>query len=130
MSSMYGANLMLDRLFGSGTPTVFYLAALYSRPGWSTPGSALDEPSADSYGRVAVDNTVANFPAAANGEQTNGQDVVFPPAVESWGVIRAFALCTESTGGQVVTSGNSRLTIVQAGSTLRFPRWTLSMTLR
>lgn len=93
-------NAVLDALFGASAlsvPGTWYVGLLTALP--SDDGTGGTEVAGGSYARVAVLNTVGNFPAAAGGQKSNGAAIVFPTASGSWGTIVGVGLWDTASGG-------------------------------
>lgn len=115
----YGENTSLDLLLGDAT---YYIALCFSAPDDADDGSDLDEVSGGGYARQAI--APADWNVASAGSKTNAVAIDFPTATADWGTtpVSAWAMCTASTGGQVIGSGTiSNASRVYSGSTPRFP---------
>ena len=98
-------NALLDRVFGAAAytpPATLHLALFTVAP---TDAGGGTEVSGNGYSRVAIPNDATNFPAAAGGAKSNGQEIVFPQATADWGTIVAWALMSAATGGSIVFRG-------------------------
>lgn len=103
-TTTYGKDYLLEAAFARGAQIgTFHVALLLSEPGVEDDGSTLDEPTAPSYVRKAV-SASATF-ASFNGGLSNYVGVTFASAAEDWGVIRYYALCDASTGGELICWG-------------------------
>jgi hypothetical protein len=99
-------NSTLDHIFGRTTytaPATLYIGLSTSDPGET--GSMAGEPSGNNYARVAVANNSTNFPAASNGQKSNGVAVTFPEATGNWGTITHFFIADAATNGNVICYG-------------------------
>ena len=127
--SDYLENEILDHVLGGGDytrPSTVYIALYTTAPTDSGGGV---EVSAPSYTRKAVTNNATNWPAAAGGVKTNGSDIVFETAEESWGTIVAFGIHDAITSGNILYWGDltsSRL--IDQGDTAFFRAGTLTIT--
>jgi hypothetical protein len=104
MLSTYGGNLYANVVTGrQSAPTSWYLALLTELPGVDDSGTdiASAEPSGASYTRKLISTGLSNWSAPADGYCTYTPVITYSPA-ENWGTLTAYALCTASTGGQVV----------------------------
>ena len=71
--------VVLDYLFGSGTPASYDLGVSSTEP--ADNGSNITEPSTGGYARVAITNNPTNFPPApTGGPKTTGADFQFAAA--------------------------------------------------
>jgi hypothetical protein len=99
---------VLNALLGSTAlvaPPTLYLAL--STTALSDSVEVLTEP-AGSYARVAVVNSVENFPAtpvAVPSVKLNGAIFSFPESTEDWGVVTYFAFMSAPSGGELVLYG-------------------------
>jgi hypothetical protein len=76
-------------------------AALYTQMPAKDGGGV--EVSGPGYARLAITNNATNFPAAADGEKSNGTDWDFGVAGGSWGTIVGCCLLTSE--GQIIRGG-------------------------
>lgn len=121
-------NKALDALFGDGraasTSAIVYVALFTTLP--PSRDAAGVEVAAAEYARVAVANTTANFPNAANRAKAIAAAVEWATATSNWGTVVGWGLFTAATGGirilhePVATPG-----AVTPGNTARFPANTL-----
>lgn len=130
MSNLYGVNFHLDRVYGSGTPPIFYIAAMQNPPYYLSTGASLDEPVGHGYARVVVPNDVANWPPAADGLKGNGKPIIFPKATGTWGNMKYWAICDAATDGNMIRWGRMTSRLIVINSTLRFPVDQLTITVR
>lgn len=81
-TSQATANLNLDADYGSGTPAYIYACLTTSAPNESGSGTIVEPTQVQypGYASVNILNDVAHWPAAANGQKTNGIVFVFPVA--------------------------------------------------
>ena len=105
MAKGYTAGLvedMLDNMLGNAfaeplaIPTV-YIGLSTADPGGD--GSGFVEPVGNGYARVAVPNDDSEWPPAASGVKTNGENVVFPIATGAWGIVTHFGIFVAASGG-------------------------------
>jgi hypothetical protein len=118
----FGAHRALDDLLGSGNPATLFLALMF---GPSNLSGTLNEPLASQgYARKEISNGPLMWPAAANREKRNGEQIVFAPATENWGggvsSIRNFAVCTAATGGSVIGWGTVPSRMILTGDEVAF----------
>jgi hypothetical protein len=117
--------VVLDNLFGSGTPASFSLAASTTEP--QENGSGITEPSGGGYARVSITNNTANFPnAPLGGPKTNGADFTFPTANGSWGTLGWWVLYDGATPVIFGTLTPSKL--IESGDILRIPTGQMTIT--
>ncbi len=108
------ANILLDLLFGSGTPASFDIAILISAP--VRDGTGFVEVTGAGYSRVSYTNNATNWPAAAGAVKKNATLIDFGTATADWGTdmygiaffaagdIKAWA---QFTTPQTVLNGNT-----------------------
>lgn len=96
-------NIYLDKVLGSGTPVTVYVALFTVTP-TDVDGSGT-EVTGGAYARVAVTNSVVNWPAATGGQKKNGTAILFPEATVSWGTVSHFAIMSAATGGNIIHRG-------------------------
>lgn len=127
----YLENELLDHVFGAAAytaPGTLYLALSTTNP--LDDGSGINEPSGGSYARLGVANNLTNWPAAAGGSKSNGQDFTFVTATASWGVIAYMAIFDAVTGGNMLA--HAALTsskTIDNGDTVIFETGNLTVTL-
>lgn len=92
---------LLDALLGSGEPETVYLGLLLADPRLTSEVPVPVEPDSESYARVAVANTAANFPPALNGEKWLHTRVDWPQPEGSWGMVRFVGVFDEEEGGEL-----------------------------
>lgn len=109
--SLYGAKLMLDSLFGSGTPATWWYAlstAVYSA---SATGTAMTEVAGGGYARIAKTNNATNFPAATGAAlpatKSNGTIVDWGTASGTWGLVQSFYIIDSASGAGNIVGGNN-----------------------
>ena len=98
----YYRNVVLDAIFGSGTPATIYCALFTVTPDHTGGGT---EVSGGSYARAAITNDTAHFPAASGGSQANGEVITYPAATGDWGTVVAFAYFDAPTSGNLIGFG-------------------------
>lgn len=98
----YGEDLALDLVLEDAT---YYIALCFDLPDDADDGSDIDEPSGGAYARQAI--APADWSAASGGVKRNSSVITFATATADWGTtpLKAWALCTASTGGEVIASG-------------------------
>lgn len=131
---------ILDLVLGAvayTAPATIYVAlstALYSD---AATGSAMNEVSSTStgYARVAVTNSLTNFPAATGTNpttKTNGTAITFPTATGSWGGapgVQSFYFVDATTGGNVLYGGDLALAkVIAIGDTATFANSSIIVT--
>ena len=127
MLSVDGANLVLDKILGTGDPVHWYVGLVFSEPNRSDTGSTLNEPTQASYSRVAISNNEVMWPAASNGWKTNADAVTFSEATEDWGNdrLRYVVLTSDSSGGALYMWGRLKSVRVREGDQPVFPAGSL-----
>lgn len=99
--STYLRHKQLDHFVGGPSfirPAVLHVSLHVGDP--ATSGA--NECTGNNYGRAAVDNTIANWPAASGGQKANGVAIVFARATlgsGGWGLVTHFGLWDASSGG-------------------------------
>lgn len=99
-------NKVLDHVFGDGTYTVtspVYLALTTVAVTDSMTGSTITEANYTGYSRLAINATDMN--AASGGSKTNGNALTFPACTAGSSTVIGFAICSASTGGDVILYG-------------------------
>lgn len=124
----YGNQQALKGVFGGSptTPATLYFGLSTTAVGID--GSGITEPSGNAYARVAVTNSVANFPvtqialgSGGGAEAKNGTVVTFPQSTGSWGTVTHWFASDASTAGNVLAYGQlSASQVVGANNTLSF----------
>lgn len=126
-------NAMLDSILGDDHsarfPATVYLALFTTMPTDSTGGV---EVVGGSYARVAVTNDSAEWPDAAGGVKTNGNDITFPAPTANWGNVVGWALMDDNvaagTAHQVAWGELTAPTAVPNGApAVKFPAGSLSI---
>lgn len=111
-------NKVLDHIFGDGTYTVtapVYLALCTVAVGEADTGSTITEATYTGYSRLAI--AAADMSAAAGGSKTNGNPLVFPACTAGTSTIIGFAICSASTGGDVILFGTLPSVVVSTTQT-------------
>lgn len=90
-------NKLLDAILGPGftKDATVYVAVCTTAPSDTALGT---EPSGLNYARVAVVNNATNWPAATNGQKSNGVDITFPVAYGAWGLLTHWMIMNDATG--------------------------------
>ena len=99
-------NKVLDHVFGDGTYTVtspVYLALTTVAVTDTMTGSTITEANYTGYSRLAINATDMN--AASGGSKTNGNALTFPACTAGSSTVIGFAICSASTGGDVILYG-------------------------
>lgn len=99
-------NKVLDHVFGDGTYTVtspVYLALTTVAVTDSMTGSTITEASYTGYSRLAINAT--DMSAASGGTKTNSNALTFPACTAGSSTVIGFAICSASTGGDVILYG-------------------------
>lgn len=124
---------LLDLAFGATpfTPSgTLYVALSSGNP--LDDGSAILEPAAGSYARVAVTNDKDNWAGAESptSQLYNVVPVTFPQATADWGLVTHFAVYDQDSGGNLYGAGEltSSRTILN-GDTPSFTSGNLTITL-
>jgi hypothetical protein len=106
--TLWGAGELLGDFFGRSTewPSSFYMALVCNNaPGPFTDGVELDEPQGGDYARVEIPNSTDSWEIDEE-SISNSTDIVFPVASDYWGNIRYWALCNDTTEGQLYFYGD------------------------
>jgi hypothetical protein len=98
----YMNNKVLDMVFGSNpfTPPATLYLGLSLTP--SAKSGSVSEPSGGGYARVAVTNTLTNFPAASGGTKSNAATATFPAPSGNWGTVLSLFVADSASGGNVL----------------------------
>jgi hypothetical protein len=127
--SNYLENKILDHVLGGVTytpPATLYVALFTAAPGETGGGT---EVSGGGYARVAVANDTTNWPAASNGQKSNGTVITFPAATANWGTVVAWGIFDAATGGNLLYYGDvSPNRTVNNGDTAQFAVGALTFT--
>ncbi len=106
----YLNNKVLDLVLGGSSllgPTTVYVGLSL---GASNKAGSISEPSFSAgYSRIAVANTLVNFPAASNGTKSNANPVSFPSPTASWGTIVSVFLADAMSGGNILAMADLSL---------------------
>jgi hypothetical protein len=123
-------NKTMDHILGGPDYTRLanvHLALFTSAPNESGGGT---EVTGGSYSRLSITNNSTNFPAAVNGQKTNGVAQTFPTATASWGTVTHWALMSAASGGTILFFGAlSTPKAIAATDSLTFGIGQLSITL-
>jgi hypothetical protein len=95
-------NQVLDRLFGQQAltpPATWYIGLFTTIP--NDDGTGGVEVVGGSYARVAVANTLAEWPAASGGSKNNANPILFPTASAGWGTVKAYGFFDAAGGGNL-----------------------------
>ena len=88
------------------SPAHLYLALCAVPPFAGDDGSTIVEPGAGiGYARKPYGVGSSWWSSTTDGMVVNAQTVVFGPPTGDWGVLQGWALCTESSGGEIVALG-------------------------
>jgi hypothetical protein len=96
---------VLDKLLGAvnWTPPATYYVALYTTAPNESGGGV--EVAGGAYARIAVANSLANFPAAVSGVKSNGTLIQFPTATALWGSVVGWGFHSAASGDTLVLWG-------------------------
>ncbi len=101
--SLYGANKVLDKLFGNTTlsqPTSLYFGVSTTSP--VNDGTNVTEPVGNNYSRVLVSNSdKTNWTVAASGSLSNATAITFPESSGSWGTVVSVVIYDALTSGNL-----------------------------
>jgi hypothetical protein len=107
-------------------PRTYYFALFTVAP-TNTGGGT--EVVGGAYARVAVDNTVANFPATVASNKTNANPIQFPDSTAAWGSVVAWAVFDAPTAGNMFFNGAVNPTLnLNSGDTAKFAAGTFDLT--
>lgn len=98
----HSASRLIRHKFGGESyppPTTLYVGALIGAAGFSSGGT---EPSGGGYARVAIANTLGNWPASSAGIKTHAIDILFPKATAAWGSVVQVGIFDAPSGGQLL----------------------------
>lgn len=113
--SQYGLNQMANALISQ----TLYLALCPTLPDPSYTGSTLVEVTGTGYSRMAL--SPANWTDTGIGVRTYNSSLLFT-AGSNWGSVGYYALCTASTGGNLIGYGSlGTVSIVSSGASLLIP---------
>lgn len=133
-------NKLIDQLFrgqAAPTTTTLYVGLLTAAPSDSGGGT---EVSGNSYARVAVTSSLANWAgtqsagsttasSGTGGQTSNNSAITFPTPSGTWGTVTHFGIYDATTGGNLLFWG--ALTIsktINQSDTVTFPAASLSIT--
>lgn len=115
---------ILDAMFGSGTPTNWYVGLTRATP--NDDGTGFSEPVGLGYARVLFANSVGNWPAATTTAgrtvKRNGAKITWANPTGNWGNIVGWGLFTALTGGlpEITQLNESIITPVSGISPVEF----------
>lgn len=123
---------VLDSIFGSGTPTTYYVILFTTTP--DTDGTGGVEASYTDYSRFAVTNNATEFPNAALGVKTNANIWDFGVAGSGPTTIHSVGFCDDPTDppdgsnlyAVVDVSGGSL--VINNGADVKVPATALDLT--
>ena len=132
--STFGCGLLLDSVLRPDRAAVLsgVWVALTSRPpSAGDTGDSIVEPEAASYARSAYGLGSYWWTAVSAGVVVNARAIDWLEPVEDWGQVTGWALCTESTSGMILASGQLRrsMTVTQ-GAALRVSPGSLRLSLQ
>lgn len=131
--SNYLENQMLEHLFQKSyyTTEAFYVGLCNANPGELATGADCEElPNIEGYARVETIN--ADWYFALNGTIENRNDITFPIATDTWGIVTHFVILDSGVYGQgnVLVYGELWAPLFAAsGSILRIPQLYLEVTI-
>lgn len=121
----YLLDLIYRSLFGGESltiPTTYYFSLWCATLDIDSTNDSVGEVTADSYQRVAVVNNDINFSEVIGAEIRNLTDIMFPIALEDWGIVTYVAIMDSETDGNMLYF--SELSIekeVISGDQFKFP---------
>jgi len=119
--SDYLEDEILDHVLGGGDysrPETVYVALYTEAPSDAGGGT---EVSGGSYARVAVTNNATNFPAASDGEKSNGTEITFETATDNWGTVVAFGILdADEEGNLLLWATLTANKTIDSGDTAKF----------
>ena len=119
--SDYLENKVLDHVLGGGDytrPAKVYVALYTEAPSDAGGGT---EVSGGSYARVEVTNNATNWPAASDGEKSNGTEITFETATDSWGTVVAFGILdADEEGNLLLWATLTANKTIDSGDTAKF----------
>jgi hypothetical protein len=124
----YWENEILDHLFGKGsyTPPTIYVGLSTADPADDATGLA--EPSGNAYARVSTAG--ADWNTASGGTIDNANEITFPQASGSWGMLTHFALFDVASGGNMLAHGSLNISkTISSGDTAKFSAGDLDVSL-
>ena len=85
--------------------------------------------SGTAYGRLEVVNNTDNWPTAVSGVKQNGLALTWSQATIAWGTLNQFAICSESTSGEILFWGDiTTPKAINVGDTASFSAGALTIT--
>jgi len=119
--SDYLEDEILDHVLGGGDytrPAKVYVALYTEAPSDAGGGT---EVSGGSYARVEVTNNATNWPAASDGEKSNGTEITFETATDSWGTVVAFGILdADEEGNLLLWATLTANKTIDSGDTAKF----------
>jgi hypothetical protein len=120
---------ILDHIFKTGAYTAeanLYIALCISTPGDDDTSDPNGEVTGTSYVRIKC-NT---WDTSASGATENTQTVAFAQAGGDWGTVTHFAICDETTTGNMIAYGKlDDARVISSGDTASFATGALDVTL-
>ena len=98
----YTASRLARHIFGGeawNPLSMLYFGLLVGQASKSTNGT---EPAGGGYARVAIANTVGNFPNAVDGVKTHSVEIRFPRATANWGTVGQVGIYDSPVGGNLL----------------------------
>ena len=126
--STYLCNKLLDLPVGGvsySAPSTLYFALFTTAPTASGGGT---EVSGGSYARAAVTNNTTNFPSASGAAKSNANQISWPTATSSWGVIVAVGVFDASTGGNLLYYSSISSKTIDSNDTVSIPASNFTLT--
>ena len=134
--SNYAERKVLNHIFGGATsgqpftaPTTLYLGLFTVPPGDDNSGT---EVVGGSYARVAVTNTVANWPEVTGTDQakTNANAIQYPTATADWGTVVAVGIYDAATAGNLIAWGDlNTVQVINTGGDARVAPGAISISM-
>lgn len=142
MSAMsdYLENKLVDLLFRAqalSAPSTLYIGLLTAAPSDSGGGT---EVSGNSYARVAVTSSLANWAgtqsagsttasSGTGGQTSNNASITFPTPSGNWGTVSHFGIYDASSSGNLLFHGALAVAkTINQGDTVSFPAGSLTVT--
>jgi len=127
--SNYLENEILDHVLGGADysrPATVYVALYTAAP---TDAGGGTEVSGGDYARATVVNNDTNFPAADSGAKSNGTDITFATASDSWGTVVAFGILDAASEGHLLLWADLTASkTIDSGDTAKFAAGDLDYT--
>jgi hypothetical protein len=119
--SNYLEDAILDHVLGGPDyvrPATVYIALYTIAP---TDAGGGTEVVGGSYERATVLNDATHWPAAVNGEKSNGQEVIYVETTADWGMTVAFGVHDALAGGNFMQWGDLAVSKdIRSGTTPKF----------